>query len=140
MVDTIRPLRLRSSYYCLSNIHIFKIAQMIPLLFLSEISKKWQNFKKNFKFLCRHRDCLVYSAVGNYLPTLKMFCTRCVRATQKTIATHPLIFCFLIVHMYIHATILYFLVHLIVKFIHSEKATKFCEISTNHLSYVLPVK
>ena len=27
-----------------------------------------------------------------------------------------------------------------VKFIYSEKATKFCEISTNFLSYVLPVK
>ena len=27
-----------------------------------------------------------------------------------------------------------------VKFICSEKATKFCEISTNYLSYVLPVK
>ena len=27
-----------------------------------------------------------------------------------------------------------------VKFIYSEKATKFCEISTNYLSYVLPVK
>ena len=27
-----------------------------------------------------------------------------------------------------------------VKFIYSEKTTKFCEISTNHLSYVLPVK
>ena len=26
------------------------------------------------------------------------------------------------------------------KFIYSEKATKFCEISTNYLSYVLPVK
>ena len=26
------------------------------------------------------------------------------------------------------------------KFINSEKATKFCEISTNYLSYVLPVK
>ena len=28
----------------------------------------------------------------------------------------------------------------VVKFIYSEKATKFCEISTNYLSYVLPVK
>ena len=28
----------------------------------------------------------------------------------------------------------------IVKIIYSEKATKFCEISTNYLSYVLPVK
>ena len=27
-----------------------------------------------------------------------------------------------------------------IKFIYSEKATKFCEISTNYLSYVLPVK
>ena len=27
-----------------------------------------------------------------------------------------------------------------VKFIYSEKATKFCEISTLHLSYVVPVK
>ena len=27
-----------------------------------------------------------------------------------------------------------------VKFIYSEKATKFCEISTKYLSYVLPVK
>ena len=27
-----------------------------------------------------------------------------------------------------------------IKFIFSEKATKFCEISTNYLSYVLPVK
>ena len=27
-----------------------------------------------------------------------------------------------------------------VKFIYSEKATKFCKISTNYLSYVLPVK
>ena len=26
------------------------------------------------------------------------------------------------------------------KFIYSEKATKFCEISANYLSYVLPVK
>ena len=26
------------------------------------------------------------------------------------------------------------------KFIYSEKATKFCEISTNYLTYVLPVK
>ena len=26
------------------------------------------------------------------------------------------------------------------KFIHSEKATKFCEICTNYLSYVLPVE
>ena len=26
------------------------------------------------------------------------------------------------------------------KFIYSEKATKFCEISTVHLSYVVPVK
>ena len=26
------------------------------------------------------------------------------------------------------------------KFIYSEKVTKFCEISTNYLSYVLPVK
>ena len=29
---------------------------------------------------------------------------------------------------------------LFVKYIYSEKATKFCEISTNYLSYVLPVK
>ena len=29
---------------------------------------------------------------------------------------------------------------LILKFMYSEKATKFCEISTNYLSYVLPVK
>ena len=29
---------------------------------------------------------------------------------------------------------------LIVKFIYSEKATKFCEIFTLHLSYVVPVK
>ena len=29
---------------------------------------------------------------------------------------------------------------IIIKFIYSEKATKFCEISTNYLSYVLPVK
>ena len=29
---------------------------------------------------------------------------------------------------------------LFLKFIYSEKATKFCEISTNYLSYVLPVK
>ena len=28
----------------------------------------------------------------------------------------------------------------VVKFIYSEKATKFCEIFTNYLSYVLPVK
>ena len=28
----------------------------------------------------------------------------------------------------------------LLKFIYSEKATKFCEISTNYLSYVLPVK
>ena len=27
-----------------------------------------------------------------------------------------------------------------IKFIYSEKATKFCNISTNYLSYVLPVK
>ena len=26
------------------------------------------------------------------------------------------------------------------KFIYSEKATKFCEISTNYLSHILPVK
>ena len=30
--------------------------------------------------------------------------------------------------------------HKIVKFIYSEKATKFCEISTLDLSYVVPVK
>ena len=29
---------------------------------------------------------------------------------------------------------------LTLKFIYSEKATKFCEIFTNYLSYVLPVK
>ena len=29
---------------------------------------------------------------------------------------------------------------LYVKFIYSEKATKFCEISTLHLSHVVPVK
>ena len=29
---------------------------------------------------------------------------------------------------------------LIIKFIYSEKATKFCEVFTNYLSYVLPVK
>ena len=29
---------------------------------------------------------------------------------------------------------------LTLKFIHSKKATKFCEISTNYLSYILPVK
>ena len=28
----------------------------------------------------------------------------------------------------------------LLKFIYSEKATKFCEISTNYLTYVLPVK
>ena len=28
----------------------------------------------------------------------------------------------------------------LLKFIYSKKATKFCEISTNYLSYVLPVK
>merc|ERR1719362_635500 len=28
----------------------------------------------------------------------------------------------------------------VIKFMYSEKATKFCEISTNYLSYVLPVK
>ena len=30
--------------------------------------------------------------------------------------------------------------HFFLKFIYSEKATKFCEISTNYLSYELPVK
>ena len=29
---------------------------------------------------------------------------------------------------------------MLIKFIYSEKATKFCEISTNYLSYVLRVK
>ena len=33
-----------------------------------------------------------------------------------------------------------FFMAIVVKFIYSEKAAKFCEISTNYLSYVLPVK
>ena len=32
------------------------------------------------------------------------------------------------------------IIYLLVKFIHSEKATKFCEIFTLLLSYVVPVK
>ena len=42
---------------------------------------------------------------------------------------------------YVNIKLVHVLLHYIfVKFIYSEKATKFCEISTNYLSYVLPVK
>ena len=44
---------------------------------------------------------------------------------------HPLLFLAQLVRMFWFS---------LVKFIYSEKATKFCEISTNYLSYVLPVK
>ena len=41
---------------------------------------------------------------------------------------------------FLKETLFYWLLKMKIKFIYSEKATKFCEISTVDLSYVVPVK